>query len=170
MHKALCSLKFPPFLIFWPSYMFCNLTWPLLPSSSSSLSFLIVILFLFSCVCKVLLITPPHFHFFCPYSFCLFLVCDPLLFVPSCCLRTSVCWISCCLILLHLSTHLVLVADCWIRFSLLFVASFLPLGLLAWFCFQQPKTNSPPPLYVQSSLGSMEFVRWLSGRSGWLDV
>ncbi len=71
--------------------------------------------FSFTCVCKVLLMMPPHFHIFCPYSFCLFLVCDPLMFVPSCCLRTSVCWISCCLILTHLSTHLVLVADCCVK-------------------------------------------------------
>jgi hypothetical protein len=36
--------------------------------------------------------------------------------------------------------------------------------------FSEPKTNSPPPLYVQSSLGSMGFARWLSGQSGGLVV
>jgi hypothetical protein len=36
-------------------------------------------------------------------------------------------------------------------------------------CFQQqPQTDSPPPLYVPrlSSLGSMGFSPWLSGRAG----
>ncbi len=82
--------------------------------------------FLFSGVCKVLLIMPPKFplFLFCPYSFCLLLVCDTLLFVPSLCLRKSVCWISCCLILPHLLSHLVLVADCCIKFSPLYVALF----------------------------------------------
>jgi hypothetical protein len=38
---------------------------------------------LFSCVCNVLLIMPPHLHFLCPYSLGSFLVCDLLLFVPK---------------------------------------------------------------------------------------
>ncbi len=172
MHKALsctCPLKFPPLLFFHPSYQFCNETWPLLPSSSISFSLLIVVIFLFFCVCKVLLIMPPHFHFFCPYSFCLFLICDPLLFVLSHCLRNSVCWIRCCLVLPHLSSYLVLVADCCIFFHFLLPLFFL---LVYWHvvCFQQPKTYSPPPLYVQLSLGSMELDPWLSGQVGGLAI
>ncbi len=58
-------------------------------------------------------------------------VCEPLLFMPSCCLRKSVCWISCCPILPHLLSHLVLVAVCYKKNSPCFVASFLPLGLFA---------------------------------------
>ncbi len=37
-------------------------------------------------------------------------------------------------------------------------------------CLQQFKTNSPSPLYVQSSLGSIGFAHWLSGQSGELVV
>ena len=48
---------------------------------------------------------PSHFHFLHLYSLFLFLVCDPHLLVPSPCLRKSVCWIGCCLILPHLSSH-----------------------------------------------------------------
>ena len=54
----------------------------------------------------------------------------PLLSVPSRCLRKSICLISCCLILSHLLSHLVLVAVCYKKNSPCFVASFLPLGLL----------------------------------------
>ncbi len=71
------------------------------------------------------------FSLFCLYSFYLFIICDSLLFVSSCCLRKSVCLISCSLTLPHLWTHHVLVADCCIKFSSFFVASYLPLGLLA---------------------------------------
>ena len=157
MQRALrctCSLKFAPSLIPPNPNQFCDVTWPLLPLPSSpiSLSLLIVVIFLFSCVCKVLFIMPPHFHFLHPYSLCLFLVCNPLLlFMPSPYLRKSVCSISCCLILPlpHLLSHLTLVADCCIYF----LQFLLPLFSLFVYChvvfFQKPKTNSPSPLYVQ---------------------
>ncbi len=98
--------------LFWPSLsvLGCNLT--TVAIFPISLSLLIVVMFSFSCNCKVLLIMPPHSHSFCPNSFWLFIVCDTLLVVPSCCLRKSVCWISCCLIFPPLLSHLVLVADC----------------------------------------------------------
>ncbi len=98
MHRALrytCSLKSPPSLFPPNPNQFCDMTWPLLPSPIS-LSLLIVVIFLFSCVCKVLCIMPPHFHFLRLYSLCLFVVCDPLLFLfmLSPCLGKSVCWIG----------------------------------------------------------------------------
>ncbi len=141
--------EIPPLLFSHPSHQFWYVNWPLLPSFSITLSLLIVVICLFSCIWKVLLIMAPHFHFFCLYSFCLFLVCDPLLFVPSCCLRKSVCWISCCIILLHLSTHLVLVADCFIKFSPFLLPLFFFLVYWHGVCFQQPKTKSPPPPNLQ---------------------
>jgi hypothetical protein len=42
-----------------------------------------------------------------------------------------------------------LTADCCIIFSSFVVASILSLGLLACILFQQPKINSPSPLYAQ---------------------
>ena len=123
---------------------FWDVTWPLLPSSSISLSLLIVVIFVFSCICNILFIIPPHFHFLRLYSLCLFHVWDTLLSAPSPCLRKSVYWIGCCIILPHLMPHLELVDDWHVNFSPVVVASFLSLGLLA--C---TKTNSPPPLSVQ---------------------
>ena len=97
------------------------------------------------------MIMPPHLHFLHMYPLCLFLVNDPLLFVPSSCLRKSVCWIGCCLILPHLLSHLVLVANCRINFSLVFVASFLSLGFLEYLFFNSSlrQNSSPPSLSVQ---------------------
>ncbi len=113
---------------------------------------------------------PPHFHFFCPYSFCWFLVCYPLLFVPSHCLRKTVCRISCSLILPHLLSYLVLGADCCIKVSPFLLPVFFPLVYWHVLCFQHPKTNSPSPLFIQLVLGSMGFDPWLSGQAGGLDV
>ncbi len=168
-HCSALVLWNPPQSLFstFLAFLQCNLT---TVAVFLNLSLVVDFSILFLCVCKVLLILSPHFHFFCPYSFCLFLVCDSLLFVHSCCLRKSVCWISYCLILPHHSTHLVLVADCCIKFSSLFVASFLLLVYWHVVYFQQPKTNSPPPLHAQLSLGSMRFAHQLSGWSGGLVV
>ncbi len=144
--RCTCSLKFPPLLFSLSPNQFCNVSWPLLLSSPISLSLLIVEIFLLSCICKVLLLIPPHFHFFRPYLFCLFLVYDPLLFVPSPCLRKSVFLEWLLPILPHLVSHLILVTECRINF-LCFVLPLFSL-LLYWHavCFQQPKTSSPPPL------------------------
>ncbi len=105
-HCAALVLWNPPPSLFSPflSVLGCSLT---------TVAVFLNLSLIFDCSIIILLclqlIMPPHFHFFCPYSFCLFLGCDPLLFVHSCCLRKSVCWISCCLTLPHLSAHLVLV-------------------------------------------------------------
>ncbi len=63
-----------------------------------------------------------------------------------------------------------LVADWNVKFSPCSVASFLALGLLACILFSEPKTNSPPILYVQSLLVSLGFAPWLSGWAGGLAV
>ena len=90
MHRALyctCSLKslpfsFPSLLQILVSFTMYLITVAVFPN----LSIVDCNDILFSCVCNVLLIMPPHLHFHCPYSLCQFLVCDPLLFVPKICL------------------------------------------------------------------------------------
>ena len=135
MHRALpctCSLKFSPFsfLFSLPSNKFYHASWPLLPSSSISLLLLIVVIFLFTCVCISHLICTSSLP---PFVFSLFIswLCPPPVRAFPC-LRKSVCWIDCCLILPHFSTHLVLVADCRVNFLQLLLPLFsLSLGSLA---------------------------------------
>ena len=59
-----------------------------------SLSLLIVVICVFSCVCKLLFIMPSHLYFLRLFSHCLFHICDPLLFSSPPCRRKSVCWVS----------------------------------------------------------------------------
>ena len=76
---------------------------------------------------------------------------------PSYCLcQKSVCWIGCCLILPHLLSDLVLVADCCIIFSPVCVASFLSHGLFTWSSIHARLLT----------LESMRFAPSLSGQAG----
>ncbi len=113
---------------------------------------------LFSCF-EVLFIMSPHFHFLCPYSLCLFLVCDPFLFVPKICLLD---WM-----LPNPPTSFISSCSCgWLPYHF-FVASFLSLGLFVYYAF-----SSTLLLYsIRTrllSLGSMRFAPWLSGRASGL--
>ncbi len=143
MHKALrctCSLKFPPFLFSHPPYQFCIVTWPLCCHLSPSLSLIGDCSNIFNspvfskCCLSCLLI------FTC--SVCILSViscCDPLLSVPSRCLRKSVCWISCCIILLHLLLHLVLVAVCYKKILHVLSPLFPSWFIGIWFVFSSPR-------------------------------
>ena len=153
-HCAVLVLWNPPSSLFSPnSNQFCNVTWPLLPSSPISLSLLIVVIFLSSSGCKVLLsclliftssicTLSVHFLFETPSCSCL---CPPLasenLFVGLVLLPTP-----------PTPTYVISSCACgWLLylFSPVFVVSFLSLGLLvcSLFSAHQPKTNSPSLMY-----------------------
>ncbi len=160
--------EIPPLLFSQPSYQFCNVTWPLLPSSSISLSLLIVVSFLFSCVAAyhassfslllsvfslfISCLWPPPVHVLLfPQIICSL---DQLLPYPPTSFNSSC-------------------ACGWLLYKIFFIVCCL--FSTSWFigmvvCFQQPRTNSPPPLYVHLLLGSMGFAHWLSGQSGGLAV
>ncbi len=121
MYRALrcaCSKLFPPFsfpfFFNFNVFAICNKTWSLLlsaPISNTSLSqsWLYTQCTFYSHVLAKCCILPPHVYFFHPYSFNLFLVCNPPpIRVLHLCLRKSDYWLldplNCCLILLHLSS------------------------------------------------------------------
>ena len=179
-HCAVLVLWNSPSSLFSPnSNQFCNVTWPLLPSSPISLSLLIVVIFLSSCGCKVLLsclliftssicTLSVYFLFETPSCSCL---CPPLasenLFVGSVLLPTP-----------PTPTYVISSCACgWLLylFSPVFVLSFLSLGLLVCMVvyFQLSSLKLIHLLLCTirlSSLGSMGFAPWLSCLAGELAV
>ena len=141
-HRALpctCSQKFPPFS--FPSLLTWSVVWCNLTTVAIFLNVSLIVdcsdMFILLCLHK-----PPHLHFL-PSSICIlsvyFLIVTPKIWLLNRLLPNPP--------ISFISSH----ACGWLLypFSPVFVVSFLSLGLLvcSLFSAQQPKTNSPSPMY-----------------------
>ncbi len=173
MHKALCctcSLKFPPSLFStFVSVLWCNLT-------TVAVFLNLSIIFGCSIIFTLLCLESAAYHTI-SFSlllsiFFLFISC---LWPPPVCallLLQNICLLDQLLPYPLTSFNSSCACD-WLLYKIFFVIFCLfstPRFIGIVVCFQQPKTNSPPTLHIQLSLGSMGFACWLFGRSGGLVV